>query len=245
MSTNPYVFVSYAHKNSKLVLPAIAQLQSQGIEIWYDSGIEAGSEWPEFVAEKVLNCNKFLLFISQSYLESQNCKRELNFAISRKKEILSVFIENVSLTPGMEMQLGTYQAIFANRFPNKNALYTSLSKEPFFDTCRTRSAYTEFQPATTHSTAASTLTQSSNFQGENTAATQQPPLKRKIIAILLAFFLGAFGAHKFYLKQTKRGIVYLLFFWTYIPLFLSLAECLYMIFISRERFEQKYNCQLK
>jgi TM2 domain-containing membrane protein YozV len=34
--------------------------------------------------------------------------------------------------------------------------------------------------------------------------------KSKITAALLAFFLGSFGAHKFYLGQTGLGIVYLL-----------------------------------
>lgn len=32
----------------------------------------------------------------------------------------------------------------------------------------------------------------------------------KLTYILLAFFLGAFGAHKFYAGQVKEGIIYLL-----------------------------------
>ena len=34
--------------------------------------------------------------------------------------------------------------------------------------------------------------------------------KNKLVAALLAFFLGLFGAHKFYLGQTGWGIAYLL-----------------------------------
>ena len=40
----------------------------------------------------------------------------------------------------------------------------------------------------------------------NTAST------KKIAAALLAFFLGAFGAHKFYLGYTKQGIIMLVVF---------------------------------
>jgi TM2 domain-containing membrane protein YozV len=34
-------------------------------------------------------------------------------------------------------------------------------------------------------------------------------MKKKLTAILLAWFLGVFGAHQFYLGNTKRGIIYL------------------------------------
>ena len=86
-----YVFISYAHKDASVVLPCVEAMKQSGICLWYDEGIEAGSEWPEFIAEKVVGCCKFVLFVSDAYLDSQNCKRELNFAISRKKDILTVF----------------------------------------------------------------------------------------------------------------------------------------------------------
>lgn len=37
-----------------------------------------------------------------------------------------------------------------------------------------------------------------------------PTDKNKIAAALLAFFLGCFGAHKFYLGHTKEGVIMLL-----------------------------------
>ncbi len=43
----PYVFVSYAHKDVSLVYPELTWLNNQGINIWYDEGIEAGTEWRE------------------------------------------------------------------------------------------------------------------------------------------------------------------------------------------------------
>lgn len=48
--------------------------------------------------------------------------------------------------------------------------------------------------------------------------------KNKIIAGLLAIFLGTFGIHKFYLQNKSQGILYLLFFWTGIPTILGLIE---------------------
>jgi len=43
-------------------------------------------------------------------------------------------------------------------------------------------------------------------------------------AVLLAIFLGGFGAHKFYMGQTLWGIVYLVFCWTLIPSVISFFE---------------------
>ena len=40
-----------------------------------------------------------------------------------------------------------------------------------------------------------------------------PAGKEKIVAILLAFFLGGFGVHNFYLGETKKGILRLLTCW--------------------------------
>lgn len=62
----------------------------------------------------------------------------------------------------------------------------------------------------------------------------------KIVAALLAFFLGGFGIHKFYLGQTGMGIVYLLFCWTLIPGFIAFIEGIIFLIMSDEVFNQKY-----
>lgn len=136
MKNLPYAFISYSHVDADRVSALILGMKESGIRLWYDEGIEAGSEWPEYIAQKVMNCNCFVLFISNAYLNSQNCKRELNFAISKKKEILSVYLEKVELSPGMEMQLGTYQAVFSERFSSDGALLESLCRESFFCDCQ-------------------------------------------------------------------------------------------------------------
>jgi len=48
--------------------------------------------------------------------------------------------------------------------------------------------------------------------------------KDSTTAVLLAIFLGAFGAHKFYLGDSAIGVLYLLFCWTYIPGILGIID---------------------
>jgi TM2 domain-containing membrane protein YozV len=52
--------------------------------------------------------------------------------------------------------------------------------------------------------------------------------KNEAVGALLAFFLGGFGIHKFYLGENGLGILYLLFSWTGIPWIISFVECFFM-----------------
>ena len=45
-------------------------------------------------------------------------------------------------------------------------------------------------------------------------------------AMMFAFFLGDFGAHRFYLGQNGLGILYAVFFWTFVPGIIARIEVL-------------------
>lgn len=65
--------------------------------------------------------------------------------------------------------------------------------------------------------------------------------KSKMIAGLLAILLGTFGIHKFYLGNWVLGIVYLIFFWTYVPAILGLIEGIRYLILSDESFARQYD----
>lgn len=64
--------------------------------------------------------------------------------------------------------------------------------------------------------------------------------KSRMSAALLAFFLGGFGAHKFYLGRVGQGIIYLLFFWTFIPAIIAFIEFIVYLCMSDDSFAAKY-----
>lgn len=87
---------------------------------------------------------------------------------------------------------------------------------------------------------------STNSQGNKTAhqiiaIKSKSSDKSRLAAILLAFFLGGFGVHKFYLGQTGQGILYLIFFWTFIPAVIAFIEFILYLVMSDETFDEKYN----
>lgn len=67
-----------------------------------------------------------------------------------------------------------------------------------------------------------------------------PNGKNKVTAALLAFFLGGFGAHKFYLGKVGMGIFYLIFFWTFIPAIIAFIEFIILLVMSDDEFNRKY-----
>ncbi len=56
-----------------------------------------------------------------------------------------------------------------------------------------------------------------------------PADKEKILAILLAFFLGGLGIHNFYLGETKKGILKLLTCWIGIGGILAIIDFIKML----------------
>lgn len=52
--------------------------------------------------------------------------------------------------------------------------------------------------------------------------------KDEVVGVLLALFLGTFGAHHFYLRRNGLGVLYVLFCWTGIPTLASFIECFFM-----------------
>ena len=66
-------------------------------------------------------------------------------------------------------------------------------------------------------------------------------MKSKTTAGLLAIFLGGLGFHKFYLGQTGRGILYLVFCRTWIPSIIWVFEWISILTHSDDWRNDKYN----
>ena len=75
------------------------------------------------------------------------------------------------------------------------------------------------------------------------------PGKERWLAILLCFFLGCWGIHKFYLRQQGQGVAMMLIgligLFALVPLLVtgvwSLVNLLQLLFMGDEQFNRMYN----
>ncbi len=66
-------------------------------------------------------------------------------------------------------------------------------------------------------------------------------MKDRSVAIILCFFMGFWGIHKFYLGKITEGVIYLLFCWTFIPGIIAFFEFLGLCFMSDREFNARFN----
>lgn len=132
----PFIFVSYAHKDSREVFDLIEKLAARGYRIWYDEGIEPGSEWPENIANHLLRAEMVLAMITNDSMDSVNCRREINYAMSKGKPLLSVVLEKTEIPAGMELQLSSQQSVLRYNFTDENRFLDKIESCSYMEPCK-------------------------------------------------------------------------------------------------------------
>ena len=143
----PYVFISYSHQDIERVMPILRRLNAEGFRIWYDDGIDPGTEWPESIAQHLSRSHVCMAFISQSSINSRNCRREINYALSKNMDFLYVVLEACEMSPGMEMQLSSYHALMSYMYSSAEPFFQRLLNLDVLQPCRRdRDAETASEP---------------------------------------------------------------------------------------------------
>lgn len=144
--SEPYIFVSYAHKDSEDVFSTIEQLVSLGYRVWFDEGIRPGMEWAENIAVHLDRCSLFMMFISKNSMESANCRREINFALSRSKPFLCIVLEDTEIPLGMELQLASQQSIFKYHYTSEKEYMIKVCSAAGMAECKNTHYFAESRP---------------------------------------------------------------------------------------------------
>lgn len=131
-----YIFISYAHKDTEKVFPIMEELRNRGYRIWYDDGIAPGSEWPEDIARHLNGCAMAIAFVSPNSMASVNCRREINFALSKQKPFLSVVLEPTEMPLGMELQLSAQQSVLRYNYRTEAQFIEKICACPDLACCR-------------------------------------------------------------------------------------------------------------
>ncbi len=132
LGEDPFVFVSYSHLDEKIVYQEIRWLQDHGVNVWYDTHIQAGSEWSDALADAIAGCSRFAYFITPNSVASEHCRRELNLAIEEGRSIVAVHLQETDVPGGIRLNLNNRQAILKHRLPAetyRTSLLQALSND--------------------------------------------------------------------------------------------------------------------
>ena len=123
-----YVFISYAHKDKKVVSKALEAMDSCGINYWYDKGIKAGADWALNVGTKLNNAEAVILFLSKFSVRSKNVLREIDFARKNDIPIITIQLYPFKLPKNLEKSLSVNQFTLLKSFKTYKEFALSLSE---------------------------------------------------------------------------------------------------------------------
>lgn len=126
---DPYIFISYSHKDADAVYPILSMLQRNSFRIWYDDGLTGGNDWREIIAEKIESCRQMILFSSRNVYGSKEVGRELKAADLCDKNILVVSLDHAMLETKHEMYLDQSHKLYTDMADFEARLVASLAPD--------------------------------------------------------------------------------------------------------------------
>ena len=123
---NDYIFLSYSHVDKDAINMIANKIKNDGYRVWYDNGINPGSEWSEDIAIHIEKAKVFVAFITKDYIKSENCKDELSYARENSLIIILVFLKEVEIPSGMKLRNHRRQQLFYYQYSDKQEFYNKL-----------------------------------------------------------------------------------------------------------------------
>lgn len=122
----PYIFISYCHKDSERIMPVLRHIQKDGYRIWYDDGTESGIEWAEAIEQHLVNASCMIAFITANYLKSDNCLDEIEHAKNKSIKILMIYLEDIKVPGWFEMRHNRTQAVLKSHYNSEESFYKRI-----------------------------------------------------------------------------------------------------------------------
>ena len=108
---DPFLFVTYSHRDTKSVYNEIRWLHEAGFNVWFDQGIEPGSRWRAELASAISNCALLVVYITENSAHSERCWEEIEFALNRNTPVIAIHLRETELPDVLALSIGSKQAI--------------------------------------------------------------------------------------------------------------------------------------
>lgn len=102
----PYLFVSYSHRDTAAVYPILDTLYDNKYRLWYDESCETGNDFRDELKNKIEGCSGVVLFVSEASMNSPFCGMEILCAKEKNKRIFPVYLgDNLEIPPAFQIFL--------------------------------------------------------------------------------------------------------------------------------------------
>ena len=103
--TEPYLFVSYSHRDSEKVYPILDAFYDKKYRIWYDESCENGNDFRDELRQRIEKAEAVLLFVSENSMASPFCGMEIIVARENQKRLFPIYLDEVPLPPAFQLLL--------------------------------------------------------------------------------------------------------------------------------------------
>jgi tetratricopeptide (TPR) repeat protein len=135
---DPFLFVSYAHKDADQVYSEIQWLHERGYRLWYDEGIDPATIFTAEIVKALSGACLVLAFLSPNAVASEWVEREIHVAVSSlKKPVVGVYLSETTLSEALLLLLAGVQTVPSFRMERPN--YWRVLERALPDDCRSGS----------------------------------------------------------------------------------------------------------
>ena len=121
-----YIFASFYEDDDVRVYPFIEEMASKGCRVWFDEGVVVSDEWESEINRRIDGCETFVSFLTEKSISTHSCRREINYAAQKGKNIIFLFLEDVVLSPAMRLLQERCLNIYKSTFATAEAFIASV-----------------------------------------------------------------------------------------------------------------------
>ena len=128
--TEPFLFISYSHKDTEKVYETLDMLHDKKYRIWYDESCETGNDFRQELRDRIERCEAVILFVSEASMTSPFCGMEIIVARENQKRIFPIYLDDAKVPPAFEILLAnTHHGSISNMPKLIKALVRDLPAE--------------------------------------------------------------------------------------------------------------------
>jgi hypothetical protein len=112
-----HIFISYSHNDIDYAYPLAQTLQHSGFDVWIDTHLNYGAQWPQEIQKHLDGCEVFIVIMTSHSFDSDWVQSELQRAKRKKKRIFPLLLEGDE--PWLSVESIQLYDVRGSKFPDE------------------------------------------------------------------------------------------------------------------------------